>query len=159
MGYQSSLCQAMPSIKFFVYIFIIPLLSPVPAIFFFFFSLTVGSNDLRGGVGLLASGRKSSLLGQRVVEPSSPPPSPLSISQWSKMAIILMCCRMIRNRNTHVFVWWREKYRATRKEIMTMRIRREFESTVLPLSLFTGEGRLENTQLLRMLQLKSQIIA
>lgn len=157
MGYQSSLCQAMPSIKFFVYIFIISLLSPVPAIFFF--SLTVGSNDLRGGVGLLASGRKSSLLGQRVVEPSSPPPSPLSISQWSKMAIILMCCWMIRNRNTHVFVWWREKYRATRKEIMTMRIRREFESTVLPLSLFTGEGQLENTQLLRMLQLKSQIIA
>ena len=54
MGYQSSLCQAMPGIKFFVYIFIISLLSPVPAFFF----LTVGSNDLWGDVALLASGQE-----------------------------------------------------------------------------------------------------
>lgn len=31
MGYQSSLCQAMPGVKFFVYIFIISLLSQLPA--------------------------------------------------------------------------------------------------------------------------------
>lgn len=41
-----------------------------------------------------------------------------------------------------MFVWWRRKIQSNQdneKEIMTMRIRREFESTVLPLSLFTGE--------------------
>lgn len=55
MGYQSSLCQAMPGIKFFVYIFIISLLSPVPAF------LTVRSSDLWGSVELLPSGQRSSL--------------------------------------------------------------------------------------------------
>lgn len=89
MGYQSSLCQAGPGIKFFVYICIISLLSPGPANFFFFFFEPWGRMTWGAVLGydLQAGGPPLSFLEQRVAVPR---PSPTSqLLPGAEMAVIL----------------------------------------------------------------------